>query len=271
MAEASGVWRQQAHQWSLLGPPLRPARADVAWVARVAARWTRRHGRAPRVLLLGVTPELATLAWPAGTELLALDRAWPMIAGVWPGDCGWRHVVCADWRAPPLARASHDLVVGDGALNALPAAAWGDVLAALAATLAPGGALLLRAFVRPEVAETVATVCADLHAGRIGSFHVFKWRLVMALHDDLDTGVALDRVWRVWQTEVGDPARLAAARGWAPEAVATIDAYRDSATRLSFPTDRELRARLGPFACAREFRPPYELGERCPTLLLCPR
>ncbi|MGE3566992.1 MAG: class I SAM-dependent methyltransferase [Gammaproteobacteria bacterium] len=271
MAEASGVWRQQARQWSLLGPPLRPAAVDVDFVRRAATRWVRRHGRAPRVLLLGVTPELAGLAWPSGTTLLALDRAVPMIAGVWPGDRAWRHAVCADWRTPPLASSSRDLVVGDGALNALPVSAWPAMLDALATILAPGGEMVLRAFLRPDIAESTAAVFADLQAGRIGSFHVFKWRLAMSLHGDLERGVVLDRVWRAWQAEVTDPAGIAAARGWSMETVATIDAYRDSPTRLSFPTHRELLERLGPFACAWEERPHYELGARCPTFLLCPR
>ena len=60
----------QARHWNLLGPPLRPSRDDVAILEGVV----QSLHTAPRVLLLGVTPELATLAWPAGTELVAVDR-----------------------------------------------------------------------------------------------------------------------------------------------------------------------------------------------------
>jgi len=65
----AGHWAEIARRWAEVGPPLRPSAEDLAFYRR-AGRLTRERG-APRVLLLGVTPELYRLPWPDGTDLLA--------------------------------------------------------------------------------------------------------------------------------------------------------------------------------------------------------
>lgn len=264
------VWRRHARQWLQVGPPLRPHAIDVATMAREVAGWARTHGRAPRALLMGVTPELAGLAWPPGSTLLALDRSLPMVLEVWPGDTAWRGVACGDWRQPPCADGSVDLVLGDGMFNALPAAAWAAAIGAVHDLLAPTGRLLLRAFVRPARYEPVAAVIAAAEAGNIPNFHVFKWRLAMAVQADHARGVAADAVWRAWHTGVRSPDTLMAANGWHPAVVATIEAYRGVTHGFTFPSRSELRDALaGAFTLAREYIPHYTLGERCPTWVLC--
>jgi hypothetical protein len=107
----------------------------------------------------------------------------------------------------------------------------------------------------------------ELHAGKIGNFHVFKWRLNMALHENVEAGVRLGDVWDTFEARIGRPRLLAEERGWPLEAVETIDAYRASEARYTYPTLGDLRRVLTPFfdeeACVY---PAYELGERCPTL-----
>ena len=77
-------WAAIARQWKQLGPPLRPVAQDIGFYWNAAEKWVRERG-APRVLLLGVTPELYHLPWPKGTDLLAVDRSQAMIETVWPG------------------------------------------------------------------------------------------------------------------------------------------------------------------------------------------
>lgn len=268
---SSGIWPKHARQWHRVGQPLRPTADDITHLGEGVRAWCARHGGdAPRVLLLGVTPELAGMAWPLGTELIALDRASDMIAAVWPGDTAWRRALCADWFRAPFASASFDLVVGDGALNMLPSiGAYPDAIAALAAHLSPEGRVLLRLFVRPQRAEHVADVFSALQKGAIDNFHILKWRLAMAVHGTNVDGVALADIWCAWQRAVPDPAALAARHGWTVETVQTIDAYRDQATRYTFPTLPELRALLDTAFFEEDCHvPDYAMGERCPRFVL---
>jgi hypothetical protein len=163
-------------------------------------------------------------------------------------------------------------VIGDGCFSALKGDAYGAMSRSLRRVVRRGGLVLMRFFTRPDASESPASVLADLRAGRIGSFHAFKWRLAMALHGSLDAGVRLGDIWDTWRDAVPDPrgigttARLAAAR--------SADHRRLSRCRgaLHLPTLSEARA-----AMAAEFEevschfPRYELGERCPILAFGPR
>lgn len=271
--ESSEIWSKHARQWDRVGQPLRPTKDDVAHVESCIAAWSTRHDRAaPRVLLLGVTPELAKLNWPSGTKLVALDRAPAMIAAVWPGDTCWRHALCADWFDAPFAPASWDLIVGDGALNMLPTMAhYPRAIATLEHLLAPGGRLLLRLFARPARPETVTEVLRALDTGEIDNFHIFKWRLAMALHGNSDGGVRLADIWQAWHDGVKDPRALAARRAWPTHTLETIDAYRDQATRYTFPTLAELRTLLSANFVEDDCQlPDYDFGQCCPRFVLRP-
>lgn len=260
-------WNQHARQWRFVRPPLRPTREDVELFERLVAEAVP---GAPRAALLGVTPELAGMCWPEGTRLAAFDRCPGMIAEIWPGAAvgGSAGAVRADWRALPVADASFDVVIGDGCYTLVDSVAgYRAVGDAVARALAPGGAYVMRFFVRPGTAERVDDVFAELREGRIGSFHVFKWRLAMALHGSLDDGVRVADVWKVWNDHAGDADALAARLGWRAAELRTIDAYRDSEARYTFPTLDEARELLAlHFVEESCVFGSYELGERCPTL-----
>jgi hypothetical protein len=143
--------------------------------------------------------------------------------------------------------------------------------AALATTLQPRGLLMLRLFTQVARRESLAEVLGALHAGRIGSFHVFKWRLAMALQSDSTTGVKRDDVWRAYAAAGIDPARLPQP-GWSPAAIRTIRSYENQQTRLCFPTLDEVRSLLDEaFEGIEVTFPQYELGERCPIVTVTPR
>lgn len=264
-----------ARAWNRLGPPLRPAPEDVRVAERYVEATPARPGSPFRALILGVTPELACMRWPENTELVAVDRSRVMIDAVWPaGRLPCRgHALCADWSEVPLESGSIDAVLGDGSFTLL---AWPDaqrgVLRELRRLIAERGRLVLRVFVLPERREDVAAVLRDLDGGRIGSFHVFRWRLAMSLQRELERGVSLRDVWQLWQRLDLDRDALALRHGWPRDSIDSIDAYRQAEGQLWFPTLSQARALL-----AEEFReldchlPGYELGACFPTLRLAPR
>ena len=172
----------------------------------------------------------------------------------------------------PLPGASQHLQIGDGCFSLL---VGRDRYMAFATELrrvaAEGGLLAMRYFLRPLRSEAAGGVIDDLRRGRIGNFHIFKWRLAMALHGSLEEGVRLGDVWDAWHDAVPDPAGLAMQLSWPQAVVNTIHNYRGVDTRYSFPTIDEARDLIGAFFRVVETRTPgYELGERCPTLFMRP-
>ncbi len=263
-------WNQHARQWSLIGPPLRPAPEDIRLLEAEVDDWQGRvKVTVPRALLCGATPEIARMRWPAGTWLTAVDHSRPMIAGVWPAAEAPGAAVCGDWLALPLADATQHLLIGDGCYSLLVGRARYAAFAAELRRVARSNALLaMRYFLRPERAEAVGAVVDDLWQRRIGNFHVFKWRLAMALHGTLEEGVRLGDIWDAWQQAVPDAAQLAARLDWRAEVINTIHNYRNVDTRYSFPTLAEACACAGDFEIVATHTPTYELGERCPTLIM---
>ena len=237
-------------------------------VRSMLATWRAEHPDShPRVLVLGVTPELAKLPWPPDATVVAVDRSDPMIAALWSGagDVASATATCGDWRALPCENGSIDLIAGDGCFSALAYPNDYRVVAAeLRRVLATGGRVALRMFVPPATRDDLETIASDLPAGRIGSFHAFKWRLAMALQTTPEDGACLGAIWTAWNAMCPDPSVLS----WSAETIATIDSYRDSPITYSFPTLDQIRAAFGAHltdvSCSV---PTYELGERCPTLI----
>ena len=261
-------WPRHARQWALVGPPLRPGAADVQLMeAEAAARHVATGGRSLAALILGVTPELVTMRWPDDTRVVAVERSADVIGAIFPATAG-AEVVVADWRALPRPDASLDLVIGDGSLSNLAFPADYRLLAAeLGRVLAPGGRVALRLFAAPETREPLAAVAVALASGTIGSVHALKWRIAMAIQPD-DRNVAVADIGRAFDELVPDRAALADRRGWDPAVIATIDVYRDSTLVYSFPTQAEVGAALAPLVTVACHTPTYELGDRCPTLVL---
>jgi SAM-dependent methyltransferase len=267
-------WNSVAAHWKHWGPPLRPSPEDTAVMREAVLAWCHRSGRAaPRVLLLGVTPEIATMSWPTGTRLLAVDRSAEMIEIVWPGDVpGQREAMLGEWLAMPFANGQFDVVIGDGCfIHMAYPTGWRSLGKLLRRVLKDDGLLVLRFFVQGPVAESVEEVYADLRRGAIGSFHVFKWRLAVALQKSTDTGVCLHDIWENWEASRINPPELARQTGWIRESIETIRLYREKRVNHSFPTLDEAIATLQPsFRPDAIHRPGYELGIRCPIVVLRP-
>lgn len=251
-------WHTFAERWNRLGPPLRPCADDLE-------NYRQALGNDPgRCLLLGVTPELADIA----PDLTALDNSADMIGAHWHGA---RDAVLGDWLHMPFADGSFDTLIGDGCpvLLAHPGQ-HRRFFEQAARVLAPGGRLLLRVFVNPQQAETPEMVCMDALDGRVQGVHAFKWRLSMALAagtpdfgvNVADTSAAFDRL-------VPYRGRLSDQTGWRMDEIETIDFYRGSTARYSYPTLDAVRRTLSPILKEVDVRyGRYELAERCPILVL---
>ena len=215
MISGSDLWHRHAAQWQRVGHPLRPTPTDVALLQQLVRAWHADNPAAATALLLGVTPEIASMRWPSGISLVSCDHARDMILRQWPGNSAQRVAACADWNALPLRPASLGLVVGDGALNMMPsAAAYPAILRGLSDALKEDGRVLLRLFVRPDCPETPAAVMRALYDGGIGNFHIFKFRLAMAVQSAFADGVSLGSVFRAWQDAQPRARDAARACGW---------------------------------------------------------
>lgn len=237
-------------------------------------RWAGERGQEIRernltALMWGVTPEIADMTWPTGTELLALDRSEEMIQFVWPGDVeGQRKAVCRDWLDPLLTAGGFDVVIGDGVFTLLRFPRdYASLVEQAHRALRPDGVVITRLFTRPETAETTNEVVDDLLAGRIGSFHVFKFRLAMSTQAGATTGVRMGDVYDAWCETGIDPDDLQALTGWSRGSISTIDQFRDKDGRLFFPTLAEFETVLDKRFRRTGFQlPGYEMGDRCPLV-----
>lgn len=257
-----------------MGSPLRPGAQDLGFVQAEVNALASENSHM-RVLLLGTTQELLNLQWPREAWVVAVDSSEAMLRarGPRPNSSMRASAVCGDWCNLPLPSQQTDLALADGSLAVLSnLSSIVKVLAEVARSIAQSGRFVVRAFVRPEVAESPESVCDDLLSGRIGSIHAAKWRLAMSLHGTLNEGVELDAVWREFRRAVPSTESLVKRLGWSSSAVDTIEAYKGLDVRYFFPTLTELRELFAStFSELRCNVPGYELGERCPTLVLVKR
>ena len=241
-------------RWARSRSPLRP-NAEV--VASIEALIAPHPGPC---LLLGVTPELATMGQP----LVAIDWSAAMIRAVWPGNAPGRKVLQADWMDMPFAPGSFAAAIGDGVSNML---RWPDdysrVVERLGAVLSPGGGIVMRCFTCPDEPDDLAHIEAQLPSG----FHAFKWKLAMAVAQAAgDANVAMTSVWLAFERLFPDRGHLSRATGWSLAVIAEIDDYQHSPHVKSFPTRAQIQD-LFPAARLVESGT-YELAERCPLLVI---
>jgi len=261
--------------YSALGPPLVPSSVDLGSMESAVAGWAARHpGRRLHGLLLGVTPRIAQMQWPRGSWLMAADNSLPMVQGVWPGNIPRRRAaVLADWRSLPLSDSSCDAVIGDGSLSCVGYPHGFRALAAEARrVLRRDGFLLLRCYVQPSEPERKEDVIEDLFRGAIPSFHWFKFRLLMAMQESTEKGVAVDEVYQYWASQKIDETTLIAQTGWDAPAIRMMELYRGRDTVHTFSTMAELRSALEEFfEDIAISAPPHAFGECCPMLVARPR
>lgn len=247
-------------------PRLRPPQAVTPEMAGHTAAAVEGHEE--RVLLLGVTPALATI----GREMVAVDRSANMIANVWPGDDDRRRVVEADWRWMAPGGHAFSAVIGDGSFNCLVyPAGYEQVFARLAVVLERSARLAVRFFVTPDECEGVDALGEATRAGRVESIHALKWRLAMAIvAQQGSVNIAAIDILTRFDALFPDREALARQTGWTADEIGTLDFYRGSADVLSFPTVAQIRAAIPPgFSNFRLLGSGgYDLAERCPLVVM---
>lgn len=262
------VWKKHADQWQWVGAPLRPTPEDGQLMLQLAQSALSGKSIA-HVVVLGVTPEVVHLPWPAQAQLQAFDHSAEMIAKVWrPHAQVASSVQQVRWEAMPLPGRSVDLLVGDGSLAALPhLQTYRDVLTEVGRVIRPDGVLVVRCFIRPDQPETLETVAHAALSGQIRSFHALKWRVAMAQGLGEDFSVPVVGIRSAFNDIFPDRDHLARLTGWARETIDTIDVYAGTDTRYTFPTLAALRQACAPrFEVADVRHGHYELAERCPTI-----
>lgn len=264
-------WAEMARQWRQAGTPMRPSKQDRSFCIDAVGEWRRHSGVAPRVLLLGVTPDIYRLPWPEGTDILAVDRSQPMIDIVWPGPK--EAVLCADWLSMAGPDSSRDIAFCDGGLHLLSyPEEQQQLVRILSSLLSDKGLCIFRLFVPPHQRESSDRVLQDLLEGGISNLNILKLRLAMSLQDCAEKGVELKKVWRALHEISSDLRGLAKKIGWPEEHLLAMNMYRDSTARYSFVTVDKVCdlfcSRSGGFKLRYLHVPSYELGERCPTIVL---
>ncbi len=272
--QPQNYWDLLAGQFQHQHPPLRPCSEDIRIYEHAMQPGQSEPPRSrTRALLLGVTPEIVGLAWPAGTDLLAAEKSQPMIDRFWPGNLpGRRQVVRENWFNLKLEDHSLDLVVGDGVLTSLNYPDQYCQLARLISRwLKPEGRLILRVFARPPKPDSWTEILADLKAARISKFDILKWRLAMVLQKDIREGVVLNEVYRAWATLEREHALLLSQAGWPRATMDTIKLYDGRMERYTFPTVEELdEAFLPVLQRVSWVEPGYDFGHCCPIVSYAP-
>ena len=261
----AGAWRPR--------PPASPTPEDIGWYqSRIEGAWKETGAGQFVALLLGVTPQISRLDWPTGTVLVGLDWSAPMLRTVWrdADSAALSQAVCADWRALPIASASVDLVLADGGYTAMGSFDRAQAMnREIRRVLRPGGHYCVRAFARPQRAETMSEVMHALTEGGMQNATLFRWRFAMALRVRSREGVRIGAIWDAWCDHAADPQALAARNGWTGDELAAMENYRDVEARYYFPSRAELRELAGhQFEWLGVEYGGFECGDRFPRIAM---
>lgn len=262
------VWQNHSRQWNLVGAPLKPSAQDGVLMMKLVPTCLGASQPVRRIAVLGVTPELMQLDWPQGVELAAFDHSEHMLQSVWaPNPMFATHVTLASWQALPVDDAHFDLVVGDGSFNALPSLVeYAPVFQELARISCEKAVMVLRCFVRPDEAESMAQIQHAAMSGLVYSFHALKWRIAMSLAAKDHGAVAVREIYDTFEAYF-DRESLARITGWPITVINTIDAYKMADTVYTFPTLAQWRDCCQPlWRVDQVLYADYELAQRCPTL-----
>lgn len=245
-AAENSHWTGMSARYAAFTPPLRLSAVECDHFIELASQWSANSHAghdAPRVLVLGATPDFHGFPWPRGTDLLAVDHSAEMLAAVWPGSS--EQSLCADWVTMKLPDASRDLVLCDGGFTFIPSPEPLQQLADnVARILAPGGRLITRLYVNADEQETPAQLFHDLEQGRVQTVSELKLRLWLALNATPNgaqrTGVRLVDVWRCFQAEFTTPEQVAR-RVSQPDSVwQALQAYEGKTDSYYFPSAEEV-------------------------------
>jgi SAM-dependent methyltransferase len=252
-------WDRSPRHWSRIEPPLRPNAEVTRAFVRLAG------GASARVLLLGVTSELAN----AFESVHAIDKSPMMLAQVWPGDSASKQATLGNWLEMPVPDDVFDGVIGDGSLsNLVYPHEVREVLARARAKLRPGGNFVCRLFERPDVPVSREALLATAAGPAPINFHAFKWQLAMHLAGQGHATIPVPGILALFDELFPDRGAVAARTGWPRELIDLLDVYRDSDVHFTFMTRDEILAVLPPGITNLRFDAcgSYDLAQCCPLM-----
>ncbi len=257
MRDGPNHWQTYHHQWNTLEAPLRPNSEIIARVVNLVGE------KSDRILLLGVTPELAL----SFENVVAVDNSASMIANVWPGDGAKRRAIKHDWLELDGSLGKFSAVIGDGSCNAV---AFGNdlkqVLRNIRDHLESGGRFVCRLYMRPEKLWSWEELLAEAARPAKVNFHAFKWKIAMRIAADSEPSVRVEHIVDRFDYYFPDRDEMAAATGWVRPLIDTIDRYRASPAIYCFPTKSEFLGCIpsGFRDSAFHASGTYHLAEDCP-------
>ena len=234
----SPYWSGMAERYRALTPPLRVSDSERDIYRKLAAQW-RNDLQAPRVLVLGATPDFYDLQWPEHSDLLAVDRSQPMLRSVWPGDES--ESLCAEWTSADLPDHSRDIVLCDGGLTffSYPQPLQ-QLLDNITRIMAPGGLFIVRLYVASNPPQSAATIYQQFSRGQIRDSHELKFRLWFALERAGGKGVCLNDVWNSFEAACSDLRSRNALPDWPEAEWLSMQAYEGLQDVYYFPSVEQL-------------------------------
>lgn len=266
------TWNTIATMWNRWAPPLRPSAEDITIMENAVSTWQQGksfdgYGQDGYVqaVLLGVTPEIATMNFFIPTNLLAIDISPDMIKYVWPGDVlHQRQAVEGDWLTYTIKPGSKNMVLADGSLVFFSPDKMDQILTKITQSLSSDGIFIARCFVMPSTPESFATVMREAQNGNISNFHEFKFRLAMSLQNGFSGGVSQGSIWRSIQTVL----KVAPNNEYSNDDLSTGDLYKNKSSKHHYPTVAELTDLLNThFSSVQVITPTYQFGQCCPTFI----
>jgi len=264
-------WGTDGAIWRAISPPLVPSVEDVELVRKACPPELIKPSAAPRILLLGVTPMLAGAAWPALSELHAVDYDEVMIDTLWqPREHAYCH--CARWQEMPFPDGFFDLVIGDCSFNALPATAdYAEVLREIARVSRPSAPLICRFFMQSQPRLSLGELAREA-AGRFGEYSSAARRLLIPIAASEDDGTIhwTDIPHRICE-QFGDVAAFLAVLGQEGEDKARALRTYELDQWLNYPSPERIREIFGQYYSEIGFNyPDYDCGQFCPIVRCLP-
>ncbi len=141
-----------AERWKKTGVPHRPSVNEQQIYSKFLGEAAER-GDDPKMIVLGVTPELRKLGHKHGYQVTCVDFSPMFITAmdILMGEEGEKDIIVrCNWLETPLPRGQYDVVVGDGSMNMVELKDWERLLKIVHDLLKPGGYFVTRILVGME-------------------------------------------------------------------------------------------------------------------------
>jgi len=186
-------WNYSIEIYKRMGSPWRPTRHEIGIMENRIAGWMVGKAGLSKIqaLILGLTPEIADMTWPAQTRLTVVDSSEAMIREFWPPEgVDGKQLVQADWMHLPFQSCKFDVITGDGVFAVPPYPdGYRHLARILSHILKPGGLFLTRVHVQSEPKENPEQIAAEYQSGKISDYHQLRFRLITAMQPDARQGV----------------------------------------------------------------------------------